>query len=48
MGQRKQKRMAQKKKCLNKHKFEVFGIRMNGKEFENMFEMNCMMAKKVG
>ena len=27
-------------------KWEVFGRRMNGKEFENMSEMNSMMAKE--
>ena len=45
MGQRKKKK-AQKKRCLNKQKCEVFGRRMNGKEFENMSEMNSMMAKE--
>ena len=29
-----------------KKKWEVFGRRMNGKEFENMSEMNSMMAKE--
>ena len=38
MGQWKKK--AQKKRCLNKQKWEVFGRRMNGKEFGNMSEMN--------
>ena len=46
MGQRKKKKMAQKKRCLSKHNWEVFGRRMNGKEFENMSEMNSMMAKE--
>ena len=46
MGQRKKKRKTQKKRCLNKQKWEVFGRRMNGKEFENMSEMNSMMAKE--
>ena len=46
MGQRKKKKKAQKKRCLNKQKWEVFGRRMNGKEFENMSEMNSMMAKE--
>ena len=41
MGQRKKK-----KRCLNKQKWEVFGRWMNGKEFENMSEMNSMMAKE--
>ena len=45
MGQRKKKRKAQKKRCLNKQKWEVFGRRMNGNESENMSEMNSMMAK---
>ena len=45
-GQRKKKRKAQKKRCMNKQKWEVFGRRMNGKEFENMSEMNSMMAKE--
>ena len=45
MGQRKKKKRAQKKSCLNKQKWEVFGKRMNGKEFENMSEMNIMMVK---
>ena len=48
MGQRKKKKKAQKKRCLNKQKWEVFGRRMNGKEFENMSEMNSMMAKEGG
>ena len=42
MGQWKKK--AQKKRCLNKQKWEVFGRQMNGKEFENMSEMHIMMA----
>ena len=46
MGQRKKKKKAQKKRCLNKQKWEVFGRRMNGKEFENMSEMHSMMAKE--
>ena len=46
MGQRKKKKKAQKKRCLNKQKWEVFGRWMNGKEFENMSEMNSMMAKE--
>ena len=33
MGQRKKKKKAQKKRCLNKQKWEVYGRRMNGKEF---------------
>ena len=48
MGQRKKKRKAQKKMCLNKHKWGGGGVgfgRMNGKEFENMSEMNSMIAK---
>ena len=36
----------QKKRCLNKQKWEVFGRQMNWKEFENMSEMNSMMAKE--
>ena len=40
MGQCKKK--AQKKRCLNKQKWEVFGSRMNG----NMSEMSSMMAKE--
>ena len=46
MGQQKKKKKTQKKRCLNKQKWEVFGRRMNGKEFENMFEMHSMMAKE--
>ena len=46
MGQQKKKKKAQKKRCLNKQKWEVFGRRMNGKEFENMSEMNSMLAKE--
>ena len=42
MEQRKKKKKAQKKRCLNKQKWEVFGIWMNGKEFENMSERNTM------
>ena len=37
---------AQMKRCMNTQKWEVFGRRMNGKEFENMSEMNSMMAKE--
>ena len=37
---------AQKKRCLNKHKMEVFGRQMNGEEFENMSEMNSMLTKE--
>ena len=47
MGQRKKKKRAQKKRCLNKQKWEVLGTRMNGTEFENMSAMNSMMQKKV-
>ena len=46
MGQRKKKKKAQNKRCLNKQKLEVFGRRMNGKEFQNMSEMHSMMAKE--
>ena len=46
MGQRKNKKKAQKKGGLNKQKWEVFCRRMNGKEFENMYEMNSMMTKE--
>ena len=46
MGQRMKKKKAQKKRCLNKQKWEVFGRRMNGKDFENMSVMNSMMAKE--
>ena len=46
MGQRKKNKKAQKKRCLNKQKWEVFGRRMNGKEFENMSEMYSMMVKE--
>ena len=46
MGQRKKKKKAQKKRCLNKQKWEVFGRRMNGKVFENVSEINIMMAKE--
>ena len=45
-GTTEEKEMAQKKRCLNKQKWEVFGRRMNGKEFENMSEMNSSMAKE--
>ena len=47
MGQRMRKKGSQKKRCLNKQKWEVFGRRMNGKEFENMSKMNSMRTKKV-
>ena len=40
------KKMAQKNRYLNKHKWEVFGRRKNVKEFEHMSEMNSMMAKE--
>ena len=40
------KKKAQKERCLNKQKWEVFGRRMNGKEFENMSDMNRIMAKE--
>ena len=40
------KKRAQKKRCLNKQKWEVVGRRMNGKELETMSEMNSMMAKE--
>ena len=46
IGQRNKKKRAQKKRCLDKQKWKVFGRRMNGKEFENMSEMNSMMAKE--
>ena len=46
MGQRKKKKKAQMKRCLNKQKVEVFGRRMNGKEFDNRSEMNSVMAKE--
>ena len=46
MGQGKKQKNAQKKRCPNKQKWEVFGRRMNGKGFENMSEMNIMMAKE--
>ena len=39
-----EEKKAQKKRCLNKQKW--FGRRINGKEFENMSEMNSMMAKE--
>ena len=41
-----EKEKAQKKRCLNKQKWEVFGRQMNEKELENMCEMNSMMAKE--
>ena len=44
-GTTEEKEKAQKKRCLNKQ-WEVFGRRMNGNEFENMSEMNSMMAKE--
>ena len=34
VGQRKKKKKEQKKRCLNKQKWEVFGGPMNGKEFD--------------
>ena len=46
MEQRKKKKKAPNKCCLIKQKWEVFGRRMNGKEFENMSEMHNMMAKE--
>ena len=46
MGQHKKEKNAQNKTCLNKRKWEVFGKRMNRKEFENMSEINSMMAKE--
>ena len=46
MGQRKKKKKAQNRRCLNKQKWEVFGRRMNGKEFEHMSEMHSLMAKE--
>ena len=46
MGQQKKNKKAQQKRCLNKQKWEVFGRRMNRKEFENMSEMHSMMAKE--
>ena len=46
MGQWKKKKKAQKKRCLNKQKWVVFGRLMNGNEFENMPEGNSMVAKK--
>ena len=46
MGQRKKNKKAQKKRCLNKQKWEVFDRRMNGNEFDNMSEINSMMAKE--
>ena len=45
-GTTEEKEKAQKKRCLNKLKWEVFGRRMNGKEFENMSEMHSIMAKE--
>ena len=45
-GQHKKKRKAQKKRCLNKQKWRVFCRWVNGKEFENMCELNSMMAKE--
>ena len=41
-----EEKKAPKKRCRNKQKREVFGRRMNGKGFENMSEMNSMMAKE--
>ena len=46
MAQRKKKNKAQKRRCLNKQKWKLFGRRVNGKEFENMSEMHIMMAKE--
>ena len=46
MGQREKNTKAQRKRCLNKQKWEVFGRRMNGKAFKNMSEMNSMVAKE--
>ena len=46
MAMGKCKKMAQKKRRLNKHKWEVIGRRINGNEFENMSEMNSMVAKE--
>ena len=46
LGQQKKKKKALKKRCLNKQKWEVFGRRMNWKEFDNMSEVNSMMAKE--
>ena len=46
IGQRKKKRKAQKKRCLNKQKWEVFDRRMNGKEFVNMSEINSMVRRR--
>ena len=46
MGQRKKNKKAQNKRCLKKHKWEVFGRRMNVKEFKNMSEMHSTMAKE--
>ena len=40
MGQRKQKRRTQKKRCLKKQKWEVFGRRING----TMSAMNGMLS----
>ena len=37
---------AQKKRCLNKLKWEVFDRRMNGGAFENMSKMHSMMTKE--
>ena len=36
--------MVKKKRWMNKLKWEEFGRRMNAKEYENMTEMNSMMA----
>ena len=41
-----QRKKKTQKRCLNKQKWEVFGRRMNGKEFENMSKMDSMMAKE--
>ena len=46
MGSRKKKRNVKKKRWLNKLKSEESGRRMNRKEYDNMSEMNSMMAKE--
>ena len=46
MGQRKKNRNSQKKRCPNKHKWDGFDRRMNGKKFENMYDMNSVMTKE--
>ena len=35
------------RRWLNKQKWEEFGGRRNGKEYENMSEMNSVMAKEA-